>query len=122
MSQARVFLIETVRRDFNLESLKEFGIVTYLYNSDERRGSLFRTEEFCQEVKARLLREQFDSEGDYFCLTGGLVPTSLALSVLSRMFPTLNLLLYNTGDDSYVCRVVNYDTESEAAEGFAEAV
>ena len=109
---ARVFLVEPVRRDFDLESLKSFGEIIYLFEPDERRGSVFRTDEFCINVTARLKRARFDAVNDFFCLTGALVPTCLVMSLIANAHSTINILLYNTGDESYASRKVVYEAEN----------
>lgn len=110
---SRVFLVEPVRREFDLESLKDFGEITFLFQPDERRGSVFRTEEFCASILARLSREDFDPELDFFCLTGALVPVSLTLSIMSHLFGMVNVLLYNTGDENYASRKVEYEVDNK---------
>ena len=109
-SNARVFLIERVRDDFNLSSTKQFGELYYIFGIGERRASIFRTSLFCKSVLEKFENANFDNAKDFFCVTGGLIPVSLTLTMLVTKYEHINALLFNASDEGYAHRIVKHET------------
>lgn len=92
---------------YSVAAAQEFGEIVYLSTrkldplNPAACASLFRT---------RLEQIKFDPDNDFICLTGHQLTTALYLAVVTAIFPTVRLLMFDARTSSYCERV--FSTES----------
>ena len=101
---SRVFILEHPRRDLDLSSLGEYGEVTYLFNSQRRRASVFEVNSYVLDVQ-RALEDAGFSEDDYFAVAGSVINVSLAMIALERVgVSSTQLLMFGASTGKYEAR------------------
>lgn len=68
----RVFFVEPSQR-LDVTSASEHGDITYIFEANERRPSVFDQESYIDRVKAKLISLDFKPEEDYFVISGPLL-------------------------------------------------
>ena len=102
--QTYVYLLEEPKHGIDVSTAKAFGNIKTLFNSDSRRPSVFKPNEFGAAVIRELESQGFDPEVDSFLLTGSLVCISVALGCIMTVWPRVNLLLFSSIEGRYLCR------------------
>ncbi len=88
----RVFILEPVQ--FNVENVKKFGEVVYIFSNFDRRPSIW-AEEYAQTVVDVLESKHFNPEEDVFLAAGKMVPIAIVIAELVMEYDGVRLLLFN---------------------------
>lgn len=110
-NEPRVLLLEPLRGDSDIDSLREFGPVLTLFNAVcSDLPSVFDTGEFIGMLRIRLKEHNYDPKQDYFAVSGRLSKIAIALSAicvvnLAQGFDT-KVLLYDGGEQRFKERVL----------------
>lgn len=107
---SRVLLIEKPRPHIDTSTAAVFGRLEYIFGTDDRRSSVFSTNEFISDLLERMGAMDFDHESDVLCITGSMVPTVIAAAAIVHHYGFLTVLLYNAREDAYVKRTLDPDT------------
>lgn len=105
----RVFLIERPRSHIDLAKAAEFGELTYVFNPDDRRDSVFSCNGFVSSVLKRLKQLNFDTHVDVFCIAGSMVPITISAAAILCVYGHLDVLLYNAREGAYILRSLEPD-------------
>ena len=105
----RVFLIEQPRSHIDLAKASEFGELTYVFNRDDRRDSVFSCNGFVGSALKSLKQLNFDPHVDVFCIAGSMVPITISASAILCVYGRLDVLLYNARDEEYILRSLEPD-------------
>lgn len=101
--KARAFVLEPF--DLPLKNAREYGDVTYVYDKDAERPSIW-SPDFVPDVMRTLDRMGYDPDLDYFVVYGHQVPLVMTLCALAAHGGTVNLLLWSATERRYVARTV----------------
>lgn len=109
---SRVFIFERVRA--NIESLKVFGEITYIFEADDERSSIWETQDLRAEIAEQLQELQFNPAQDFFAIVGAVIPITLVIAVLESLFPAYRVLYWQAEAREYVPRLMD-KTRQETA-------
>lgn len=87
------------RDDFDLTSAKKFGRIHFLFEKGETHPSIW-SEQFTEEIRARLQRINFCPNSDFVLLVGPQVPIIRLVAMLSSEMQW-NALAWNAAARSY---------------------
>lgn len=104
---SKVFLIEEPKMGIDVSMATAYGELFYLFDSDIRRGSAFKTETFGQQILDRLRQLEFNYENDFVVMTGSLVPVVVMSIAIVSTHPYVRLLFYNAAQAEYVSKKVS---------------
>jgi len=110
---ARVFLIERLKPNIDVTPARQYGHLTYVFDSEDRRSSVFNCQRFGIELVNRLKALCFDPSTDYLCLAGSLIPVALSLSAIALTWSRVQVLLYSATETRYVIRDVGKEVWRE---------
>lgn len=97
----RVFILEECKRDFEMSSAEQYGVLTHVYVRGDRRHSIW-SREFIEETLDLFEKMNFDPERDYFVLAGSTVSiTTIACGLVSK-YGSVNLLGFCARERAYV--------------------
>jgi hypothetical protein len=99
----KVFVLEPTKHD--LTDASRFGDIIYLYHPEERRPPMW-THAFIQDCLARLEKNDYDPEVDYFLIGGPHTPVTLLAAHMIREFPAANLLLFDSTQSEYIPKLI----------------
>jgi len=105
----RVFLVEPPRPNIDLSAAREHGELHYIFDVDDRRASVFHSEQFGLDVLRQLEQRRFDPRVDCIAATGSLVPVAVALAAIVCRYPRVNVLFYSANESRYVKRGIGQD-------------
>jgi hypothetical protein len=102
-NEPRVFVIEPLRTPaIDLTLALEFGKLTYVFNSGERRSSVFDTDRFGATLLGKLDELRFNANIDSVCVAGSMITVAVAIGTIAQAYPEFNLLLFNSIHGVYV--------------------
>src|ERR1035437_4312699 len=105
---SRVFVIEPPRDGFDLSSAEKFGPIIPIFDSRDRRCSVFKPDEYRDTVWEVLAHNDYNPAVDYFIMIGAMLPVSLTLAAICEHLmvgESAKVLMFSSHDDSYVERV-----------------
>lgn len=88
---------------FDMSRAQRFGALEYLVS---RSASPFAPDDFMVEVVEGLERMRFDSERDYFALTGPAAQLAMGYAAALCKYGRLKTLVFDARSDNYQVRVV----------------
>ena len=100
---ARVFALEPCRQD--ISSARKFGRITYLFERDGDRSSIWAPE-FPREIVQKLDALGFEPDVDFFVVAGQMVPLVIAISSIVATYGATNVLFYSSTERHYVTRTI----------------
>jgi len=103
----RVFIVELPRTSLDVSTAKQFGDITYVFETSMRRCSVFKHDEFGNSVLEQLSAMNFDPISDYICAVGAMLPVMIALVAIAQTYDEFNVLLFNSVNGAYVNKRFN---------------
>lgn len=115
----RVFVLEPPRSTVDLSSTEKFGEVTFIFQPGDRRCSVFLGNEYGEIVLEKLREMNFDPiKGDSFCITGGMIPVSIAVAAIIVTYGGIRVLFWSAAECRYVERWVgSWKRKGDANDG-----
>lgn len=104
---SQVFLIEEPRPGISVTPALAYGKLQCVFDSSIRRSSVFKVNEFGQQILDRLHELKFDHKNDYIVMTGSLVSIAIASIAIVCTYPYVQLLFYNATQNEYVSRTIS---------------
>lgn len=105
---SRVFILQAPKAHMDLSSCAKYGDIVTLFVDQERRPSVFDTEEFGKEVLQRLEKHNFDPTVDYICVTGAMVALITGLIAIACAYDDFMILLFSSNSVQYVAKKVGF--------------
>lgn len=105
---SRIFLLQEPKAHMDLTSLAKYGETITLFVNNEKRPSVFDTEEFGNAVLQRLEQHKFDPAIDYICVTGAMVALTTALIAITCAYDEFMILLFSSNSAQYVAKKVGF--------------
>jgi len=103
-----VFLLEPPNASLNIECVKQYGTIKYIFGPTDRRCSVFDTEKYSSLIIERLYTLDFNPDVDFFCVCGSLVPLITAVAALISEWGRIRILFYRANESIYVERSLCY--------------
>ena len=94
---SRVFLSERVAK-YDLTDAKRYGKFVFIL---EKHVSPFKSFELRDRVLKSLVENKFNPRYDFFCLTGQAIVVPLVLSVITRVFWKVKILMFDARENRY---------------------
>lgn len=113
----KVFIIEHPRHRVDVSVAEAFGEIVYVFGPNDRRCSVFAHERFGALILDILKKHNFDQDHDSVCVVGAVVMLATAITTIAQNYDKLNLLLFNSVDNSYVKKCFIKPNETERAHG-----
>jgi len=104
--RSRVFVVERPRPNIDLRCAEKFGELVLLFEAEDRRCSVFHSEQYGLAVLERLRAKNFDPLLDLLCVAGSMVPVTIAIAAAVLRYGRISVLLYNAAESSYVERTI----------------
>jgi len=104
---SRVFIIEPLRRELNISSARIYGHLTYIFDNDVRRCSVFKHKEYGHALLERLRGHAFKPEHDYIVIVGTMLTVAMSIIVIAQAYTQFNILLFNSIENKYVPKQIN---------------
>jgi len=102
----RVFFIERPRPNISMSKARDFGDTVIVFDTNDRRCSIFDAEGFGRALLERLEEAQFAPAQDHVCIAGSMVTVAVGIAAIVAKYSRVSLLLYNANQDEYVPRFV----------------
>jgi len=104
---ARVFIVERPRREIDVSSAEAYGDITFIFDRDDRRASIFDPDSYMHDVITQLNMKRFNPKEDYIAMTGGLLQVSQALlAVRAYTKEPIRVLHFNSSIELYEERMI----------------
>jgi len=100
----KVILFERVKSNLDISSASEFGEITVVFGSGDRRCSAFNTKLYQETLLNRLNELKFERITDYICVAGSVLVISIGLITIAQAYSSFNVLLFSSTESRYVPR------------------
>jgi hypothetical protein len=100
MSQV-IVVTESIRDRYNLDGLRAFGDVKFLYGENERKPSIYNATQFASSVAMRLSDVGYNSEHDYLALIGRQIEVGLMFYVLGLLVGNAKIIFFDASKAEY---------------------
>lgn len=98
----RVFVVaETAQERYNLDGLRQFGNIVFLYARDERKPSIYNVSQFASSIATRLNDHSFDARHDYVALVGRQVEVGILFYVLGLLAGDVKIAFFDAAKTEY---------------------
>lgn len=99
---SNVFVIAATAKDrYNLDGLRKFGEVVYLYDERERKPSVYNPSEFCASLARRLGDRGYDQVNDYLALIGRQVEVGMLFYTVGLLLGDAKIIFFDASRASY---------------------
>ena len=115
-NDVRVFLVEEPRRAVDLSTATRYGEVTYIFDGQSRRPSVFDVEGFRSCIIERLDEFRFRPDADVLCIVGNILYTLSVVVAVIELWGFARVLMFDSSTQEYQLRMLGRKQETEDAE------
>jgi len=105
---SRVFVVaEAVKSKFNVDGLRQFGEIVYLYSEHERKPTVYNGNAFASSLVARLNDAGFDPQVDYVAMVGRQIEVGYLFYIMGLLAGDIRILFFDAQKAEYSETLLN---------------
>jgi hypothetical protein len=102
----RVFIVEKPKRPLDISSATKFGPIEFIFGENDRRCSVFDTDNYSVEALRILEARNFDASKDILCIVGSMVTVVITLAAILSKYSEIQILIFSASEQQYILRKV----------------
>lgn len=95
-------MVEQPKTSLNTSACDDYGDIEYIFENFDVRASIFKVNEYMDDVIKYARNKGFNPAKDYFAFAGSLIPVTNAVIALLTEFGTIRVLLYTSVEHRYI--------------------